>query len=359
MARRLGLERLLDARRSRERELVMALIVERLLHPASKLATTRLWHTTTLATELGVADADVDEVYAAMDWLVARQARIEARLAERHLGEGAQVLYDLTSSYYEGRSCPLMQFGHNRDGKRGKPIVVYGLLADVEGRPVALEVYAGDTGDPSTVPDQVEKLRERFGLARVVLVGDRGMLTETQIEYLRRYPGLGWVSALRTEAIRRLAESGALQLSLFDEQKLAELSSPAFPGERLVACHNPLLAEERRRKREALLEATEQALERIAREVARRTKTPLSAAEIGKKVGRVLNRFKMAKHFETTIEDGHFRYARRQESIEREAELDGIYVIRTTPASRTSASRPRTPCAATKTSPASSRPFGA
>lgn len=329
MIRRLGLDRLLGPERCRERDLVLALLVERLLHPASKLATTRLWHTTTLAEELQVADADVDELYAALDWLLARQARIEARLARRHLGEGGQVLYDVSSSYYEGHTCPLMRFGHDRDGKRGKPIVVYGLLADDQGRPVALEVYAGNTADPRTVPDQVDTLRQRFGLARVVLVGDRGMLTSTQIEHLKRYPGLGWISALRSEAIRRLVEHAAVQRSLFDACNLAEITSPDFPGERLVACFNPALAEQRRGKREALLRATEAGLAKIAREVARRTKTPLACGDIGKKVGRVLQRFKMGKHFETTIETGRLHYARRAESIEREAELDGLYLIRT------------------------------
>jgi len=248
------------------------------------------------------------------------------------------VLYDVSSSYYEGRSCPLMQFGHDRDGKTGRPIVVYGVLTDAQGRPIAVQAYAGNTGDPSTVPDQVHKLREQFGLQQVVLVGDRGMLTRTQIAKLKNYPGLGWISALRSAAIRELVQGGALQLSLFDDQNLAEISSPEFPGERLIACHNPLLAEERARKREDLLKATEKLLERIARQVARRTKTPLNAAEIGKKVGQAVNRFKMAKHFALTIKDAAFGYARRQEQIQREAQLDGIYVIRTSePRSRLSA----------------------
>jgi transposase len=327
--RQLELASVLSTKRCRERDLVLALMVERLLHPASKLATTRLWHTTTLAEELEVVDADVDELYEAMDWLLERQARIEAKLAKRHLHDGAQVLYDVTSSYYEGRTCTLMQFGHDRDGKKGRPIVVYGLLADAVGRPVAVQVYAGNTGDPSTVPDQVETLRKRFGLERVVLVGDRGMLTQTQIEHLKRHPGLGWISALRSQAIRELVDGEALQLSLFDEQNLAELSSADFPGERLVACYNPLLAEERRRKREDLLQATEHELDKIVREVSRRTKKLLSAAEIGKKVGRAVNRFKVGKHFELVIEDNRFAYTRRESVIERETELDGIYVIRT------------------------------
>lgn len=327
--RQLGLEKLIGAKRSRQRDLVVGMIGERLLHPGSKLATVRSWKTTTLAEELGVADATEDELYEALDWLLKRQGRIEQKLARQHLGESAVVLYDVTSSYYEGRCCPLAQFGHNRDGKSDRPIIVYGVLTDADGRPVAVEVYEGDTGDPTTVPDQVEKLQQRFGLQRVVLVGDRGMLTETQIGKLKEHPGLGWVSALRAGAIRQLADSGALQLSLFDEQNLAEIHSPAYPGERLVACYNPLLAEERKRKREELLAATEQELARIRKQVARRTKTPLKKDEIGLKVGAVLNRFKMAKHFELTIEDGRFEWGRRVEAIRREAELDGIYVIRT------------------------------
>jgi len=326
---RSGLDRLLGAKRSRERDLVVAMIAERLLFPCSKLATTRMWHTTTLAEQLNVADADEDALYAAMDWLLARQGRIEKKLATRHLESGAQVLYDVSSSYYEGHSCALAQFGHNRDGKRGLPIIVYGVLTNAEGCPVAVDVYPGNTGDPSTLADQVEKLQARFGLQRVVLVGDRGMLTQAQIETLRAHPGLGWISALRSEKVRQLLAQRHLQLSLFDEQNLAQIRSPAFPGERLIACFNPLLAEERKRKREALLAVTEQALSRIAREVARRTKTPLSAAAIGQKVGKVINRHKVGKHFDTTIADGQFRFRRRDEAIAREAQLDGIYVIRT------------------------------
>jgi transposase len=327
--KRLGVDKLLGAKRSVQRDLVLAMIVERLIHPCSKLATTRLWHATTLAEELGVADCSEDDLYQAMDWLLKRQARIEQKLAARHLADQTQVFYDVTSSYYEGYSCPLMQFGHDRDGKQGRPIVVYGVLTDRDGRPIALEVYAGNTGDPSTVVDQVNKLRYSFALSHVVLVGDRGMLTQTQIDKLKQYPGLGWISALRSHAIRELVDGGALQLSLFDQQHIAEISSPQFAGERLVACYNPLLAEQRRRKREELLKATEQQLDKILRSVARRTRTPLRAAEIGKKVGQVMNRFKMGKHFELTIEEGVLRYARCQQTIQRESELDGIYVIRT------------------------------
>jgi hypothetical protein len=327
--RRLGLDTLVAAKRCRERDLVLALVVERLLHPCSKLATTRLWPTTTLAEELAVEEADENEVYAAMDWLAARQARIEQKLATRHLAEDGRVFYDVSSSFYEGRTCPLAQFGHDRDGKKGLPIIVYGVLTDEAGRPVAVEVYPGDTGDPTTVPAQVAKLRERFGLSRVVLVGDRGMLTETQLDTLRQFPGVGWISALRGPAIRDLVETGAVQLSLFDTPHLAEITAPEYPDERLIACFNPLLAEERRRTRQDLLAATENAFAAIAREVARRRKTPLTAAEIGVKVGRVRNRFKVGKHFGLTIGDGGFRWIRREESIRRESALDGIYVIRT------------------------------
>jgi hypothetical protein len=336
--RRLGLDTLLAAKRCRERDLVLALLVERLLHPCSKLATTRLWATTTLAEELAVGDATADEVYAAMDWLEARQTRIEQKLAHRHLGDGARVFYDVSSSFYEGHTCPLAQFGHDRDGKHGLPVIVYGVLTDAAGRPVAIEVYPGNTGDPTTVPEQVEKLRGRFGLSRVVLVGDRGMLTETQLDTLRQFPGVGWISALRGPAIRALVEQGSLQLSLFDTTHLAELTAPEYPGERLVACFNPLLADERRRKREALLAATEHAFQAIARDVARRRKTPLTAAEIGVKVGRVRNRFKVGKHFAFTIADGVFRWVRQEDAIRREAALDGLYVIRTSePAAQLSA----------------------
>jgi hypothetical protein len=336
--RRLGLDTLLAAKRCRERDLVLALLVERLLHPCSKLATTRLWATTTLAEELAVGDATADEVYAAMDWLEARQTRIEQKLAHRHLGDGARVFYDVSSSFYEGHTCPLAQFGHDRDGKHGLPVIVYGVLTDAAGRPVAIEVYPGNTGDPTTVPEQVEKLRGRFGLSRVVLVGDRGMLTETQLDTLRQFPGVGWISALRGPAIRALVEQGSLQLSLFDTTHLAELPAPEYPGERLVACFNPLLADERRRKREALLAATEHAFQAIARDVARRRKTPLTAAEIGVKVGRVRNRFKVGKHFAFTIADGVFRWVRQEDAIRREAALDGLYVIRTSePAAQLSA----------------------
>jgi transposase len=326
--KRLGLETLIASKASRERDLVIAMIAGRLIHPSSKLAATRLWHTTTLAEELSVTDADENELYDALDWLLARQGRIEKKLADRHLSAGSFVLYDVTSSYYEGHTCPLACFGHDRDEK-GKPIVVYGVLANKEGCPVALSVYPGNTGDPTTVPDQVETLKERFGLDRLVLVGDRGMLTETQIEKIKASPGVGFVSALRSSAIKKLVNQGQIQMSLFDTRGLGEIISDDYPGERLIACFNPLLCDERRRKRNELLDATEKALSAIARTVARRTKTPLDKAEIGKKAGAVMNRFKMAKHFLLAIEDGHFSFTRNEASIAGEEALDGIYVIRT------------------------------
>lgn len=336
--RTLGLETVLAAKRSRERDLVVAMIAERLLHPCSKLATTRLWHTTTLAEELAVEDADEDDLYAAMDWLLARQDRIEQKLAARHLSDGGVVLYDVSSSYYEGRTCPLARFGHDRDGHTGRPIIVYGILTDGDGRPVAVSVYPGNTADPTTVRDQVDTLRARFGLVRLVLVGDRGMLTQPQIERLKAAPGLGWITALTSVAIRKLVTQGALQLSLFDHQHLAEITSPDFPGERLMACYNPVLAQERSRKRQALLDATEQGLTKLARNVARRTKTPLAASAIGLKAGKILERHKVGKHYQLTIGEGTFQWMRREEAIAAEATLDGIYVIRTSePADRFSA----------------------
>jgi transposase len=334
----IGLDALLASKRGRERDLVIAMIAERLIHPASKLATTRLWHTTTLAEELSVTNADEEELYDALDWLLSRQVKIEKKLAAKHLTEGSCVLYDVTSSYYEGRTCPLARFGNDRDKKKGKPIIVYGVLTNKDGCPVAVRVYPGNTGDPTTIPDQVATLKDEFGLARIVLVGDRGMLTKTQIATLATYPGLGWISALRSRAIRNLVEGGAIQMSLFDTADLAECTSPDYPSERLIACFNPLLAEERKRKREELLAATEKELIRIDREVARRTRTPLDKAEIGKKVGGVLRRFKMGKHFALTIQEGGFSFARKEASIRREEALDGLYVIRTSePTDRCSA----------------------
>jgi len=329
----LGLEDLLSTRRCRERDLVLGMVAERLLHPCSKLGTVRLWKMSTLAADLEVLDASEDELYAALDWLLARQDRIEKKLAKRHLSEGGLVLYDMSNSHYEGRTCPLAQLGHDKDGRHGVQVIGYGVLTDAEGRPVAITVYGGKVGDPKTVPDQVEKLRGRFELKRVILVGDRGMLTKTQLENLKKYPGLGWISALRSPSIQKLVHGdgvngGALQLSIFDKQNLAEITSPDFPGERLVACHNPLLAQERARTREDLLECTEKLLSKLAAGFARRKK-PVEDAKVGAKVGQQINRYKVAKHFEWSVSEGVLTWHRREDSIRREAELDGLYVIRT------------------------------
>jgi transposase len=332
MIRKLELERLICSQRCRERDLVVAMIVQRLIAPVSKLATTRLWHTTTLAEELGVAEASEDDLYGAMDWLGERQERIEKKLAARHLREGGLVLYDVSSSFYEGHTCPLAKFGHDRDGKKSLPIIVYGVMTNGEGCPVAVSIYAGNTGDPTTVAEQVEKLRERFGLKRVVMVGDRGMLTQPQIDKVKQHPGLGWITALTSTAIRELVEQGALQLSLLDEKNLAEITAAEYPGERLMVCHNPVLEEQRQRKRQALLEATEKSLEKISQEVARRKTKPLTAAAIGMKVGKVLGRYKVGKHFECSIGEGSFVWSRRAELIAQEEKLDGIYVLRTSEA---------------------------
>jgi hypothetical protein len=305
------------------------MIAERLLSPSSTWGPTRLWHTTTLAEELGVANADEDALYDAMDWLLARQGRIERKLAQRHLTPGAHVLYDVTSSYDEGRTCPLAQCGYNRDQKRGNPSLVYGVLTDRDGRPVAVEAYRGNTADPSTIPDQVVKLRTRFGLHQVVLVGDRGTLTQTQIDSLKPYPGLGWIAALRFEAMRTLVETQSLDLALLASQPLAAITAAHFPGERLVACYHPLVAHERQRQRSALLDATEAELAPMVREGARRTKHALTKAEIGQTVGRGLHHSHMAKHCEVQREDGLLHYARRPTAIQREADLDGLYGIRT------------------------------
>lgn len=326
--RKIGLEGVIAPKACRERSLVLAMIVERLLHGCSKLASTRLWHQTTLAEELGVAHADEDELYEAMDWLLKRQSSIEKKLAAKHLQEGGQVLYDVSSTFYTGRTCSLAKRGHNRDGNK-HPVIVFGALTNDQGCPVSVQVYEGNTGDPKTVPDQVEKLRGAFKLNRVVLVGDRGMLTQAQIDKLRTHPQLGWISALRSGAIRKLMEEGALQPSLFDDRNLAEIHSEAFPGERLVACYNPLLAEERSRKRLDLLAATEKDLKRIEAEVKRRKKTPLSGEQIGVRVGKIINRYKMGKHFTLEMGDAKFNWRRDEAAITAEAALDGIYVIRT------------------------------
>lgn len=332
--RKLQLDRLIDKRPSRELDLVLAMIASRVLEPASKLATSRALHPDTLTSTLGellhLDSLTEDELYAAMDWVLPQQARIEQALAKRHFAQGSLVLYDLTSTYFEGRHCPLAKLGHPRDDKKGKLQVVFGLMTNAQGCPVAVEVYAGNTSDPKTVSDQVTKLRKRFGLQRVILVGDRGMITSARIrENLKPAPGIEWITALRAPAIKKLAAGGVLQLSLFDSRDLAEITHPDFPGERLIACYNPLLAEERARKRPELLAATEKELEKIA-VATRRKKRPLRGKQnIGLRAGKVLNRYKMGKHFQIQIEDGRFSYQRKQANIQKEESLDGIYVIRT------------------------------
>jgi transposase len=338
--RRLDVDSILAPKRSRQRDLCLAMIVGRLLEPRSKLALVRSLGQQTLSSSLGevlgIADADEDELYAAMDWLLERQPRIESALAKRHLTEGTLVLYDVSSTYFEGRHCPLAHIGHSRDGRFDRPQIVFGLLTDAQGCPVATEVFDGNTGDPKTVLAQVEKLQQRFGLKRVVLVGDRGMITSARIEEdLKQAPGLEWITALRGPAIRKLVETGALDVSLFDQRDLAEISSPDYPGERLIVCRNPLLAEERKRKREDLLQATEKELEKVAA-ATRRVKRPLRGKDrIGLRVGRILGRFKMGKHFKLDITDERFAYERHQVGIAEEAALDGIYVIRTSVAAET------------------------
>jgi len=331
----LQLDRLIDQHASRELDLVVAMIVARVLESASKLATSRALHPDTLSSTLGEllhldSTTTEDELYRAMDWLLPQQARIEQALAKRHLAEGALVLYDLTSAYFEGRHCPLAKLGHPRNDKKGKLQVVFGLMTNAEGCPAAVEVYAGNTSDPKTVSDQVTKLRIRFGLQRVILVGDRGMITSARIrENLQPAPGIEWITALRAPAIKKLASDGVLQLSLFDSRDLAEITHPDFPGERLIACYNPLLAEERARKRPELLAATEKELEKIA-VATRRKKRPLRGKQsIGLRAGKVLNRYKMGKHFQIQIQDDSFSYQRKQTNIEQEESLDGIHVIRT------------------------------
>jgi hypothetical protein len=331
--RHLGLDRLLATRSSPARQRTLAMIAQRILTPASKLSLARALDPETaissLGEELGVSGASDDDLYAAMDWVGMHQARIEDKLAKKHFEDGSLILYDVTSSYFEGRKCPLARVGYSRDGKKNSLQIVIGLLTTREGCPVAVEVFEGNTADPNTVFSQVEKLTGRFGLQHLVLVGDRGMLTEARIrEDLRPREGLSWISALRGPAIRKLMEQGRIDRSLFDESNLAEIQSPDFPGERLVVCMNPMLADERARKREALLAATEAEFEKVVR-ATKRKRNPLAGKDkIGLRLGRVINRYKVAKHFHLEIQDDGFQYQREEEKIRTEASLDGIYVIR-------------------------------
>ena len=331
--RRLDLARCIDSRSSPQRDLVLAMIAARILAPNSKLATTRWWQDTTLPAILGVEDADEDDLYAALDWLLERQERIEKKLAARHLDDDSLVLYDLSSSYFEGSSCPLAAFGHNRDGKKGKKgkkgklQVNYGLLTNAQGIPVSVSVFKGNTADPKTLLIQVRRVRETFDIERFVIVGDRGMITQKQIDSLQTQEGIEWITALRSDAIRQLIDNEALQIDLFDERNLFELSHPDFPGERLVACRNPQLAKRRGEKRRSLLEATAKELDKVCGMVERgRLK---GEDKIGVRVGKVINKYKVAKHFILDIKADRFVHSLDEDQIAAEASLDGLYVIRT------------------------------
>jgi len=332
--RQLGLDQLIASRRSRERDLVVAMIVARILFPGSKLACARSLKeesaTSSLALELELGPLQERELYEALDWLVARQQRIEKKLAKRHLEDGTLLLYDLSGSYYTGKRSGLIDFGHCRDGKTGVPQIVYGLLCNAQGCPVSIEVFPGNTAAPNTLANQIAKVRKRFGIKRVVFVGDRGMITSKRIEEeLRGVEGLDWISALRSDAIKKLATQGAIEASLFDEKHLAEITSLDFPDERLVVCRNPLLAAERTRKRNELLDATEKKLAEIAAATRREKRALRGKDRIGLRLGRTLGQYKMGKHFILEIEDDRFSYRRNEEKIAAEAALDGIYVIRT------------------------------
>ena len=328
--RRLGFADLVASRPSRERDLVCAMIAAQILEPASKLAFTRWWRNTTIPQEFGVAGAAEDELYGAMDWLLERQSTIEKKLAARHLKEGGLVLYDLSSSYFEGVTCPLAALGHNRDGKKGKLQVNYGLLADPRGCPVAVSVFKGNCGDPKTLMPQVEKAKEDFGIQHLVLVGDRGMITQTQIKQIKKredHEGIDWITALKSGAIRKLIDGKSIQMGLFDERNLFEFTNEDFPGERLIACRNQDLGRLRAHKRRSLLEATERELEKVRRMVVKGRLEGRDA--IGVRVGKVVNKYKMAKHYKLQIGDKSFEWQRQEDKIAAEAALDGLYVIRT------------------------------
>ncbi|MDN5874127.1 MAG: IS1634 family transposase [Sinobacteraceae bacterium] len=325
--RRLGFAELIASRSCPERDRVVAMVAARVLAPHSKLATTRWWHVTTLPQTLGVADADEDDLYDAMDWLLARQGRIERKLAARHLANDALALYDLSSSYFEGVTCPLAAFGHNRDGKKGKRQVNYGLLTNARGIPVSVSVFKGNSGDPKTLLPQIDKLRAQFDLERFVLVGDRGMITQKQVDALGEIDGIDWIGALRPAAIRKLLAAQALQMDLFDERNLFELHHPDFPDERLIACRNPQLAQHRRDKRERLLEATAKQLDKVRGMVERGRLKGMDA--IGVRVGKVVDKYKVAKHYTLEIGDDYFHFEVDETRVAAEAALDGLYVVRT------------------------------
>lgn len=336
---RLGLDKILDEKQGRRKALVMGMLVARILEPCSKLATARGLGEETLSTTLGdllgIKSVQVEELHKALDWLLGRQARIEAALAERYLTEGSLVLYDVTSTYFEGRKCPLAKLGHNRDGKKSKPQIVFGIMCTQEGCPVATEVFEGNTSDPKTLGAQIEKIRSRFGLSHVVVVGDRGMITQARIREELKEEGLDWITALRAPAIRQLVKGGSLQLSLLDRRDMAEITDPAYPGERLIVCKNPLLADERARKREDLLRCTERELDKIVQATVRLSRSLKGRERIMRRVDRALDKFKMRKQFRVRIEERSFSYERDQEGIARESALDGFYVVRTSVARQT------------------------
>jgi hypothetical protein len=330
--KQLAFESLIASRPSRERDLVLAMVTARILEPTSKLATVRWWHTTTLPDVFAVADAEEDELYEALDWLLTRQEQIEKKLAARHLPEGGLALYDLSSSYFEGTSCPLAALGYNRDGKNGKLQVNYGLLTDPQGRPVAVSVFEGHTGDPKTLIPAVEKLQKDFAIEEFVLVGDRGMISQKQIDEIKKKEGIDWITALKSVTIRKLVDDGSIQLGLFDQRNLFELTHPDFPEERLVACRNPELARLRARKRESLLEATAKELERVRAMVSRGRLKGKDA--IGVRVGKVIDKYKVAKHFVLDIRDDGFDFHVDDKKVAAEAALDGLYVVRTSVAAQ-------------------------
>ena len=332
--KKLGLDRIINSRRSRFRDICVGLIVSRILNPSSKLATATAFAgntaTHTLGKILNITDVTEHEIYSAMDWLLSRQSNIETALSKKHLQDGSLVLYDLTSTYFEGRACPLAHRGYSRDGKKGTLQIEFGLLCDKDGRPVSVEVFEGNTADPNTVSIQIEKLQKRFGLSRVILVGDRGMITEARIrEEFREVKGLDWVSALKGTAIRTLIKKGEIETSLFDERDMMEITSTAYSGERLIVCRNPLLAAERKKKREELLQETEKLLEKVVVATCRKTNPLKGEAEIGLRVGKIINKFKMGKHFSINVTDNNFTYERKTKEIMKEAALDGFYVVRT------------------------------
>jgi len=338
--RDLGVDKMLASRPSRERDVAIGMIVARVISPGSKLATARAFKDetahTSLSLELGIEDVHERELYAALDWLGKRQQRIENKLAKRHLVDGTLVLYDLSGSYYTGRRCGLVDYGYCRDGKRDVPQIVYGLLCNAEGCPVAVEVFQGNTSDSKTLGAQIEKVRQRFGIKRIVFVGDRGMITSKRIdEEMRNVDGLDWITALRADNIKKLAAQKIIEPSLFDERDLAEVSSPDYPGERLIVCRNPMLADRRTHKRIELLEATEKALDAIVAATTRKTRPLRGKAKIGLRIGKIINRFKVGKHFVLDIGETLFSYRRDDEKIADEAALDGLYVIRTSVESKT------------------------